>query len=218
MDFSWSVIWDAMPALLAGARLTIYITVVGLLGGLVLGAVAGLFRAFGPAILNAIAFAYVELIRGTPIVVQVMFIYFALPVLAQIRIDPLTAAILAIIINAGAYIAEIVRGALLSVDKGLREAGLALGLPFWKVLVFVIGPIAFRRIIPPLGNQFIVSLKDTSLFIVIGVGELTRQGQEIMAANFRAVEIWTAVAIIYLIMTGTLSFALRVLEKRMRIL
>ncbi|HLS59400.1 MAG TPA: ABC transporter permease subunit, partial [Paracoccaceae bacterium] len=69
MDFSWSVIWDAMPALLAGARLTIYITVVGLLGGLVLGAVAGLFRAFGPAILNAIAFAYVELIRGTPIVV-----------------------------------------------------------------------------------------------------------------------------------------------------
>jgi len=150
--------------------------------------------------------------------VQVMFLYFALPVLASIRIDPMTTAILAIVINAGAYIAEIVRGAVLSISKGLTEAGLAIGLPRWKVIVHIVGPLAFRRLIPPLGNQFIVSLKDTSLFIVIGVGELTRTGQEIMAANFRAVEIWTAVAIMYLIMTGLLSLALRMVEKRMRIL
>ena len=127
-------------------------------------------------------------------------------------------AILSITFNAGAYIAEIVRGSFLSVHKGLREAGLAIGLPMWKVLLYVIGPVAFRRLIPPLGNQFIVSLKDTSLFIVIGVGELTRQGQEIMAANFRAVEVWSAVAILYLIMTGVLTLALRITEKRMRIL
>ena len=82
----------------------------------------------------------------------------------------------------------------------------------------MIGPVAFRRLIPPLGNQFIVSLKDTSLFIVIGVGELTRQGQEIMASNFRAVEIWSAVAVIYLIMIGIMTMVLRVIEKRMRIL
>lgn len=218
MDFEWSVILDAMPSLLSGARLTILITLVGLAGGLVVGFIAGLMRAYGNALLNGIAFAYIELIRGTPIVVQVMFIYFALPVLADIRINPMSAAITAIIVNAGAYIAEIVRGSFLSVHKGLREAGLALGLPMWKVLVYIIGPIAFRRMIPPLGNQFIVSLKDTSLFIVIGVGELTRQGQEIMAANFRAVEIWTAVAIFYLIMTGTLTLILRVTEKRMRML
>ncbi|TIV94551.1 MAG: ABC transporter permease subunit, partial [Mesorhizobium sp.] len=139
-------------------------------------------------------------------------------ILADVRINPLAAAIMAIIINAGAYIAEIVRGAFLSVHRGLREAGLALGLPFWKVLFYIIGPLAFRRMIPALGNQFIVSLKDTSLFIVIGVGELTRQGQEIMAANFRAVEIWSAVAMFYLIMTGTLTLILRLTEKRMRIL
>jgi glutamine transport system permease protein len=175
-------------------------------------------RAYGNALLNALAFAYVELVRGTPIVVQVMFIYFALPVLADIRVNPMTAAITAIIVNAGAYIAEIVRGSFLSVHKGLREAGLALGLPTWKVLLYIVGPVAFRRMIPPLGNQFIVSLKDTSLFIVIGVGELTRQGQEIMAANFRAVEIWSAVAILYLIMTGTLTLILRATEKRMRML
>ena len=209
---------EAHPALLRGARLTIFIAVVGLVGGLAIGTIAGLMRAYGNAVLNAIAFAYVELVRGTPIVVQVMFIYFALPTLADIRIDPLSAAILSITFNSGAYIAEIVRGSFLSVHKGLREAGLAIGLPMWKVLLYVIGPVAFRRLIPPLGNQFIVSLKDTSLFIVIGVGELTRQGQEIMAANFRAVEVWSAVAILYLIMTGVLTLALRITEKRMRIL
>jgi len=218
MQFDWSVVIDALPALLGGARLTVLIAFAGLVGGIAVGAVAGFMRAYGNWLLNAIAFVYVEIIRGTPIVVQVMFIYFALPMLADIRVNPMTAAITAIIVNAGAYIAEIVRGTLLSVSKGLQEAGLALGLPMWKVLAYVVGPIAFRRMIPPLGNQFIVSLKDTSLFIVIGVGELTRQGQEIMAANFRAVEIWTAVAILYLIMTGVLTFALRFTEKRMRIL
>lgn len=218
MDTDWSVIIKFAPQLLYGAKITIYITLLGLAGGLVIGFLAGLMRAYGGRILNAIAFAYVEMIRGTPIVVQVMFIYFALPVLVDIRIDPFTAAVLAIIINAGAYIAEIVRGAFLSIGKGLTEAGLAIGLPHWKVLAYIVGPLAFRRLIPPLGNQFIVSLKDTSLFIVIGVGELTRTGQEIMAANFRAVEIWTAVAVVYLLMTGTLSLALRLMEKRMRIL
>ena len=218
MEFDWSVVIDALPALLGGARLTILIALAGLVGGLAVGFVAGLMRAYGNSLLNALAFAYIEVVRGTPIVVQVMFIYFALPVLADIRVNPMTAAITAIVVNAGAYIAEIVRGSFLSVHKGLREAGLALGLPSWKVLVYIVGPVAFRRMIPPLGNQFIVSLKDTSLFIVIGVGELTRQGQEIMAANFRAVEIWTAVAILYLIMTGTLTFILRATEKRMRIL
>ena len=218
MEFEWSVVWQALPELFKGAQLTVMIALAGLVGGLIIGIVAGLMRAYGNIILNGIAFIYVELIRGTPIVVQVMFIYFALPLVADIRINPITAAITSIIVNAGAYIAEIVRGSFLSIHKGLKEAGLALGLPLWKVLLYVIGPLAFRRMIPALGNQFIVSLKDTSLFIVIGVGELTRQGQEIMAANFRAVEIWSAVAVFYLIMTGTLTLILRVTEKRMRIL
>lgn len=218
MEFDFSVIINSMPALMRGAKTTIYITVAGLIGGVIAGLVFGLMRAYGGRFLNAVALVYIELVRGTPIIVQVMFIYFALPVLLEIRIDAMSAAITAITINAGAYIAEIVRGAFLSVPKGLTEAGLALGVPQWRVLAFVVGPVAFRRLIPPLGNQFIVSLKDTSLFIVIGVGELTRQGQEIMASNFRAVEIWTAVAAIYLVMIGIMTLALRLVEKRMRIL
>ncbi len=218
MDFDFSVIVNSMPLLLQGAKVTIYITVVGLIGGVIAGVVFGLMRAYGGWLLNGLATVYIELVRGTPIIVQVMFIYFALPVLIGMRIDAMLASIVAIVINAGAYIAEIVRGAFMSVPKGLSEAGLALGVPRWRVLTFVVGPVAFRRLIPPLGNQFIVSLKDTSLFIVIGVGELTRQGQEIMASNFRAVEIWTAVALLYLIMIGLMTLALRLIEKRMRIL
>ena len=218
MDFDWSVVVESLPALLDGAKLTVFIALAGLLGGTMVGLLFGLMRAYGNPLARSFSFAYVELVRGTPIVVQVMFIYFALPMLFDIRVEPMTAAITSIIVNAGAYIAEIVRGAFLSVPRGLREAGLALGLPTWRVLMFVVGPVAFRRMTPPLGNQFIVSLKDTSLFIVIGVGELTRQGQEIMAANFRAVEIWTSVALLYLLMIGTLTFALRMVERRMRIL
>ena len=218
MQTDWSVVLTFLPQLIAGAKITVQITIIGLLGGMILGTLAGLMRAYGGRILNAVAFTYVELIRGTPIVVQVMFLYFAMPVLTGLRVDPMSAAILAIVVNAGAYIAEIVRGAFLSISRGLTEAGLALGLPHWKVLFYILGPLAFRRLIPPLGNQFIVSLKDTSLFIVIGVGELTRTGQEIMAANFRAVEIWSAVAVIYLVLTGSMTVALRVIEKRMRIL
>lgn len=218
MDFEWSVVFEALPNLLEGARLTIFIAALGLFGGLTLGALTGLARTYGNPALDWVARGYILLIRGTPLVVQVMFIYFALPILAGVRIDGLTAAILSIVVNSGAYVAEIVRGALLSIPKGLKEAGLSMGLPFRKVLIHIVGPLAFRRMIPALGNQCITSLKDTSLFIVIGVGELTRQGQEIMAENYRAVEIWSAVAIIYLIILSAMAFGLKTIEKRMPIL
>ena len=218
MEFDWAVIEDALPNLLTGTLMTIKITFWGLVGGFLLGALSGVTRAYGNAIVSGIAQVYVAVIRGTPIVVQVMFIYFALPLLADIRVDAEFAAIATLIINSGAYISEIVRGALLSVHKGLKEAGQAMGLPFHKILLHIIGPVAFRRMIPPLGKQCIISLKDSSLFIVIGVAELTRQGQEIMASNFRAVEIWSAVAIIYLILTGLMALTLHLVEKRMRII
>lgn len=127
MEFDWSVIWTSMPELLEGVKLTIFIATFGLIGGFIVGMVAGMFRAYGPIALNVLAQVYIELIRGTPIVVQVMFLYFALPLLAHIRIDGLTAAIIAITVNSGAYLAEVIRGALISIPKGLMEAGLAMG-------------------------------------------------------------------------------------------
>lgn len=218
MNFDWSVVFNAMPDLLSGAETTLLIAILGLLGGFAIGFIAGLCRAYGNAFLNLVAQVYIELIRGTPMVVQVMFLYFALPILAHIRIDAMTAAIAAIMVNSGAYLAEVVRGAFLSIPKGLTEAGLAMGLPMHKVLLKIVGPLAFRRLLAPLGNQCIVSLKDTSLFIVIGVGELTRKGQEIISGNFRAVEIWTAVALFYLLIIGAMTISLKVMERKMRIL
>lgn len=218
MNFEIDIIWQSIPTLLEGAKLTVYITLIGLIGGMFIGTVAGTARAFGNKSVNTLAFLYIEFIRGTPIVVQVMFIYFALPLAADIKLDAMTAAIIAIVINSGAYIAEIVRGALLSIDKGMIEAGKALGVSNRHVFFDIVAPLAFRRMIPSLGNQCIVSLKDTSLFIVIGVAELTRQGQEIMASNFRALEVWSAVAVIYLLMTTAMALALRLTEKRMKIL
>ncbi|MBS0969649.1 glutamine ABC transporter permease GlnP [Chimaeribacter arupi] len=218
MQFEWSAIWPALPLLLEGAKMTLWISVLGLLGGLIIGVIAGFARAYGGWLSSHIALVFIELIRGTPIVVQVMFIYFALPMMIPVRIDPFSAAVVTIIINSGAYIAEITRGAVLSIHNGFREAGLALGLSRRDTLRYVIAPLALRRMLPPLGNQWIVSIKDTSLFIVIGVAELTRQGQEIIAGNFRAMEIWTAVAVIYLIITLALSFILRRLERKLKII
>jgi glutamine transport system permease protein len=267
-----------MPSLLEGTKMTIQITLLGLIGGTLIGFLTGVittyvkvtvtwktagiaaltlllfyaiysvaawavatyapdvpesiwivvksvvalalllrFRAFIPVALSFLAQMYILVIRGTPIVVQVMFIYFALPLIFGWRIDALWAAIFTLIINSGAYIAEIVRGGLLSVPKGLKEAGQAMGLPFYKILIFIIGPVALRRMIPAMGNQCIISLKDSSLFIVIGVAELTRQGQEIIASNFRSVEIWGAVAVIYLILTGLIALTLKFVEHRTQI-
>lgn len=192
----------------------------GLTAGVLLAGIALLLWRYPQWIMRSVSiFAqlFILLIRGTPIVVQVMFIYFALPLLVNLRIDGLTAAIFTLMINSGAYIAEIVRAGLQSVPKGLHEAGLAMGLPFYKIMAFIIGPVALRRMIPTMGNQCIISLKDSSLFIVIGVAELTRQGQEIIATNFRAVEIWGTVAVIYLMMTGCIALALKIIEHKTRI-
>jgi len=218
MLFEWNAIWPAIPALLEGAKLTLWISVLGLIGGLIIGIITGFARAYADKVSSCIALIFIELIRGTPIVVQVMFIYFALPLLIPMHINPFTAAVITIMINSSAYIAEITRGAVLSINKGFHEAGLALGLSKHDTLRYVIAPLALRRMLPPLSNQWIMSIKDTSLFIVIGVAELTRQGQEIISSNFRAMEIWSTVAVIYLIITLALSFVLRKLEKKLKII
>lgn len=214
----WQVVWSIIPNLLSGTWLTICIAFFGLIGGFIIGAAAGLARAYGDIVSRTIAVVYIGLFRGTPMLVQLMFVYFALPGMLGIRMSALTAAILTIMFNSGAYIAEIVRGAFLSVSKGLAEAGLALGLPRWRVLAFVLGPVAIRRMIPALGNQCIISLKDTSIVSIIGIGELVRRGQEEVSVNFMATEVWATVAVIYLVIIGAMALGLRLIEQRMRML
>ena len=207
-DFEPSIILETAPQLLGGMKLTLIITLGGLLVGLLLGVVTGLANTSRSRFLRGIAILYIEAIRGTPLIVQVMFLYFGLPLALGMRIPPDVAGVIAIGVNSGAYIAEIVRGAIQSIDKGQTEAGRSTGLTQAQTMLYIIWPQAFRRMIP---------LKDTSLLVVIGVGELTRQGQEIIAVNFRAFEVWLTVAIFYLAMTLSISAVLRYYERKLMI-
>ncbi len=214
-QFEPSVVVDTLPMLMRGVWYTIYLTVGGLFFGFLLGVTTGLMKLARPFLARKLAGASVEFIWGTPMLVQAMFLYYGVPMAVGLRIPPLMAGIIVIAVNSGAYIAEIVRGAIQSINVGQTEAGRSIGLTRAQTMRYIIWPQAFRRMIPPLGNQFIISLKDTSLLMVIGVGELLRTGQEIVAVNFRAFEVYMAVAIVYLAMTMTISKMLRMLEHRL---
>ena len=216
-NFEPAVIVDSIPQLLKGAELTIYLTVGGLFFGFILGAIFGLMKLSPSWIIRKIAGFYIETIRGTPMLVQAMFLYFGLPMAFGFRLPAMGAGVIVIAVNSGAYIAEIVRGAVQSIDTGQMEAGRSIGLNAIQTMRYIIWPQAFRRMLPPLGNQFIISLKDTSLLMIIGVGELLRTGDEIVAVNFRAFEVYLAVGLIYLTMTMSIAKVLQILEKRMKI-
>jgi glutamine transport system permease protein len=214
-QFETQVMGETLPLLMSGVKLTVIITLSGLLIGFALGAGFGLLKLSPRLWLRRLAGIYVETVRGTPLIVQVMFLYFGLPMASGLRIPPLAAGVIAIAINSGAYIAEIVRGAVQSIDRGQMEAGRSIGLTKGQTMLYVIWPQAFKRMIPPLGNQFIISLKDTSLLTVIGVAELTRVGQEVIAVNFRAFEVWLTVGLTYLVMTMSIAWALKHVEGRL---
>ena len=212
--FDFQLITDSLPLLLAGAGVTLKITAISVGLGLFFGLFIGIAQISRVALIRIPAKVYVDFLRGTPLLVQIFMIYFALPMLTGTRIDPFVAAIVACSINSSAYIAEIFRGGILSIDKGQMEAGRSLGLTWSQTMRFVVIPQAFKRITPPLGNEFIAMLKDSSLVSVIGFEELTRQGQLIIASTYGAMEIWTAVALIYLAMTFPITRLVAYLEKR----
>ena len=206
MDFNWKLIVDSLPLLIGGAGITIQITLMSVGFGFFIGLVVSLMNLSRFRVIRLIAKCYVELFRGTPLLVQIFMIYFGGPKLlgaivnangAPEPIGPYLAAVLACSINSGAYVSEIFRAGIQSINKGQMEA--------------------FKAIIPPLGNEFIAMLKDTSLVAVIGFEELTRRGQLIIARTYGSFEIWTAVAVIYLIMTLTISRLVAYLERKYNI-
>ncbi|QPZ39968.1 amino acid ABC transporter permease [Paramicrobacterium chengjingii] len=215
VSFDWLGVVDYIPILLLGLYYTLLVSVVGLLIGFVLGAIFGLGRISRNKLVYGASTVYVEVFRGVPILILAIWVFYALPILLGFNIAPLIAGIISIGLNSGAYIAEVVRGAVQSVDKGQMEAGRSLGMSHHFTMQFVIWPQAFKRMIPPLGNQFIVSIKDTSVLSVILVPELVFQGRTIVATHFNALEIYTTVAVLYLIVTITLSKVLNITEKRL---
>lgn len=223
-----------LPLLLTGAAITLGITVVSVTNGCILGLFAGLARLSGRRFLRFFATCYVDFFRGTPLLVQILLVYFGIPYLidflqeylaarygtpkffASTDIPRLWAAIIACSLNSGAYVAEIFRAGVQSIERGQMEAARSLGMTYAQAMRYVILPQAFRRIIPPLGNEFIAMLKDTSLLSVIGFEELTRRGQLIVGETFAVFEIYITVALIYLVMTLSFSRLVDYAERRLK--
>lgn len=214
MDFE--LISKSIPILLQGALVTVEITAMAVFCGFLIGGIVSIARLSNISILRRLAIVYVDCIRGTPLLVQIFIVYFALPVVLGFRIDKFAAAVMACSINSGAYVAEICRAGIQSIDKGQMEAGRSLGLTWWETMRFIILPQAFKRIIPPLGNEFIAMLKDSSLVSVIGFEELTRRGQLIISRTYASLEIWLCVALMYLVMVLLVARGVAYLEKRYR--
>lgn len=217
MSFNFSLVWDNLPLLLNGVLVTIKITAMAVGCGFFLGLLTSIGNLSRYWLIRALAKMYVHIIRGTPLLVQIFIIYFALPTIINRPIDPYFASVTACSINSGAYVAEIFRAGLQSVDKGQMEAGRSLGLSWGQTMYSIIVPQAFRNVIPALGNEFIAMLKDSSLVSAIGFVELMRQGQLIIARTYSPMEIWTTVALLYLIMTQTISQTVAYIERRNKV-
>jgi arginine/lysine/histidine/glutamine transport system substrate-binding/permease protein len=201
-----SVILQSLPILLQGALITLLLTIFSITIGLVGGSLIGILRLSRIEIVRWLTRAYVDFLRGTPLLVQIFMIYFGIPAIAQelgftFSFNQFAAAVIALSLNSAAYIAEIVRAGIQSIEPGQTEASQSLGLDAVQTMRYVIFPQALQRMLPPLGNEFISLLKDTSLVAVIGFEELFRKGQLIVSQNYRAFEIYAAVALVYLCLT-----------------
>lgn len=205
-----------LPILFRGLKLTIIIAVVGIFFGFIIGCLSGYALQAKNKFTKIIAEIYIWIIRGTPIVVQALYVYFVLPKLIGIDFSSILAGCIVISLNSGAFISEIVRGALESIDYGQKEAGLSLGLTNTQVLFHVIVPPAFRLMIPALFNQFIISVKDTSLLSIIVVNETTHEAQAYAALSFRTIETYTTLALFYLILISVLILLQKYIEKRLK--
>lgn len=216
MKMQWIYTINVIPTLVKGLKMTMLIAVLGILLGFAIGLLVGLARSGKNTVLYRITGIYVAIIRGTPLMVQALYLYFAIPMMLNFELPALTAGILAIGLNSGAYISEIVRGAIQSIDIGQNEAGECLGLSKFQITTSIILPQALKIMLPSLCNQFIISVKDTSLLTVIGVAEMTHQATRAVSSTFRTVEIYTALALMYFVLNTVLSFLLSKLERRMK--
>ncbi|MBS1690941.1 MAG: amino acid ABC transporter substrate-binding protein/permease [Actinobacteria bacterium] len=205
---------STFPLLMEGLKMTIILTVVSIAIALVLGVAFGLMRVSRSIWMRAIGTTYVDIFRGTPLLVQAFFIYFGIPAALGFQMSALTAGIITLSLNAGAYMTEIVRGGIQSVDKGQMEASRSLGIGYLPTMRKVILPQAIRTMIPSYINQFVITLKDTSILSVIGIAELTQTGRIIIARNFQSFNMWLIIGIIYFIVIMALTKLSDRLEKR----
>ena len=227
MSFEWvvSIVTNNWPMFLRGAGYTLLISIIGTIIGAVIGLLAGVIRTIPVPertakkvilkIVNIILSIYIEFFRGTPMIVQAMVIYYGSMLAFNIDMNPIMAAVFIVSINTGAYMAEIVRGGVISIEKGQFEAAQAIGMNHIQTMLHVVLPQVIRNILPATGNQFIINIKDTSVLNVISVSELFFQTKSIAGNNFRYFESFFVACILYFVMTYTVTLILRYFERRL---
>lgn len=227
MTFEWviRIITENWPMFLRGAGITLYISIIGTIIGSIIGLLVGVIRTIptpdrGPKkillkIINAILSIYIEFFRGTPMIVQAMVIYYGSALAFGVDMDRVAAAIFIVAINTGAYMSEIVRGGIVSIDKGQFEAAQAIGMNHVQTMLHVVLPQVIRNILPATGNEFVINIKDTSVLNVISVSELFFATKSIAGNNFRYFESFFVACILYFIMTFTVTRILRFIERKL---
>ncbi|MDQ2101177.1 amino acid ABC transporter permease [Azospirillum isscasi] len=217
MTLDFAPVWGGLPELLKGTVVTIEVTAAAFLLSAVLGLLVGIIR-LNPArrVLYGIASAYVAFIRGTPLLVQLFLLFFGLPQFG-ILLPAWLCGVIGLGIYSGSYVSEVVRGAIQSIDRGQMEAARSLGMSYREAMWEVVLPQAFRRMLPPLGNETIALIKNSALVSLLTIDDVMREGQRIISTSFRALEVYIAVALIYFILTNAATWILRQLEKRMTV-
>jgi polar amino acid transport system permease protein len=207
-------IWSVLPVLLKGMVMTVQLAVLAILFGTIIGLVIALMKIDQRSWLNRIGGLYTWFFRGIPLLVQLIFLYYGLPAVG-IVLTPYSAAVLGLSLCGGAYIAEIIRAGIQSIEKGQMEAALSLGMTYGQAMRRVIVPQTYRRLLPPMGNEFITLLKDVALVSVITMVDLLRSAQLLNQTYFRPFELYATVAILYLVLTSIFTVAVGYLEKKL---
>lgn len=215
MDFQFDLFVDSLPALLKGARVTLMIALASILLGALIGIVGGVCRMSANPLLRWPILVYVTVLRGVPLLVTLMFLYYGLPS-AGILLDAFTVAIIALAAVNGAYVTEIVRAGIQSIDPGQMRAARSLGMSYGKAMRRIILPQAIRRVLPPITNEALTLLKNTSLVSTIALSDLLRSGLEIMTWHANTFSPFAGVALIYFVMTLPLVWLNGYLERRFR--
>jgi polar amino acid transport system permease protein len=215
MRFDWSAIPEMMPALLTGLRVTVLLTFVIMGIALVAALPIALARMSSRRWLRFPSTIYVQVLRGTPVLLQLFYLYYVLP-FAGIELNAWTAGIIGMSAAYSAYLSEIYRAGIEAVDRGQTEAALALGMSRVQVMRIVVLPQAFRIVIPPIGNMFVGLFKDTSLLSILTIRELMFQGQLLAATNFRHITIFTVIAILYLAVCWPSAAIIDRLEQKLK--
>ena len=211
---------EAMKFILPGVKLTLQVTFLAYALALVIGLIAGLMRVSKNPVLYAVSTLYVEIVRGVPMLVILLYAGFVIsPAIRDatnraIRFSDLQESVIGLAIGYGAYLAEVYRAGIESIHRGQMEASRSLGMTYMQAMRHVILPQAIRRILPPLGNDFIAMLKDSSLIAVLALPDLLQMGRLFVSRTFRAFEGYNSVALLYLLMTLCLSFLVRMIERR----